>query len=168
MKPDFATLFEQYGPLLGRVASSYEANFALQQELLQEIALAVWQALTRFRGDSSVKTYILKVAHNRAVSHVASQVRAPGEVTYDELQDGDGDMRWSPEQHTEQERMLAHMLAAVRTLPLPGRQVLTLSLEGLSYQEIADICGLTTSHVGVLLKRARATVTQHLENDHAN
>ncbi|MCU7553568.1 sigma-70 family RNA polymerase sigma factor [Alteromonas sp. ASW11-19] len=168
MKPDFATLFDQYGALLGRVASSYEANYALQQELLQEIALAVWQALARFKGDSSVKTYILKVAHNRAVSHVASQVRVPGTVAYDEQQDSAADMRWSPEHHTEQERMLTQMLEAVRTLPLPGRQVLTLSLEGLSYQEIAQICGLTTSHVGVLLKRARAAVTKHLENDHAN
>ena len=55
----FEDVFAQYGSLLSRVANSYEANHALQQELLQEIAIAVWQGLTRFKGDSSVKTCLL-------------------------------------------------------------------------------------------------------------
>ena len=43
MQADFKDILNQHQALLSRVAASYEANEALQQELLQEIALAVWQ-----------------------------------------------------------------------------------------------------------------------------
>lgn len=167
MQRQFEELFRDYGALLGRVASSYEANDALQQELLQEIAVAVWQAMARFKGNSSVKTYILKVAHNRAVSHVASQVRAPQTEAYEDENSPAAEGNWSPEKAVEQHKSLERLLRAVRALPLPGRQVLTLSLEGLSYDEIADVCGLTTNHVGVLLKRAKAAINRSFEDDDA-
>ena len=148
----FEGVFAQYGSLLSRVANSYEANHALQQELLQEIAIAVWQGLTRFKGDSSVKTYILKIAHNRAVTHVANQVKR---IDTDEYNDDvviEQASQISPETATSQQQSLSRLLVKVRALAVQPRQVLTLSLEGLSYDEIADICGLTKSHVGVILK----------------
>lgn len=163
----FEQVFREYGALLSRVASSYEANEALQQELLQEIAVAVWQAMSRFKGNSSVKTYVLKVAHNRAVSHVASQVRHPRTEEYVEENSPASEGQWSPETSVEQQKSLERLLSAVRELPLPGRQVLTLSLEGLSYDEIAEVCGLTTNHVGVLLKRAKTAINRNFQHDDA-
>ncbi|MBU2978517.1 sigma-70 family RNA polymerase sigma factor [Alteromonas sp. C1M14] len=160
MEQGFEDVFAKYGSLLSRVANSYEANHALQQELLQEIAIAVWQGLVRFKGDSAVKTYILKIAHNRAVTHVANQVKR---IDTDEFNDDlivEQTAHSSPEQAASQQQSLALLLTKVRALPVQPRQVLTLSLEGLSYDEIADICGLTKSHVGVILKRAKASVLE--------
>ena len=158
MEQGFEEVFAQYGGLLSRVASSYEANQALQQELLQEIALAVWQGLARFNGNSSIKTYILKIAHNRAISHVANQVKRLDTQSYCD-EDASAQMSNScVETEVSQQQSLSRLLSAVRQLPLQSKQVLTLSLEGLSYDEIADVCGLTKSHVGVILKRAKASV----------
>lgn len=164
----FEQVFSQYGALLSRVANSYEANEALQQELLQEIALAVWQGLSRFKGNSSVKTYILKIAHNRAVTHVANQVKRVDTHQYDQDEMGSDAFfseQHSPERVSSQQQSLDRLLNAVRALPLQPRQVLTLSLEGLSYDEIADVCGLTKNHVGVILKRAKKSIMQ--EEPHA-
>lgn len=163
MGQGFEAVFKQYGALLSRVASSYEANEAMQQELLQEIAIAVWQGLSRFNGDSSVKTYILKIAHNRAVTHVASQVKRVDTHQYDCDDIGADSFQsphHSPETVSSHHQSLALLLKAVRSLPLQPRQVLTLSLEGLSYDEIADVCGLTKNHVGVILKRAKQAAKQ--------
>ena len=163
MGQGFEDVFAQYGALLSRVANSYEANDALQQELLQDIAIAVWQGLARFKGDSSVKTYILKIAHNRAVTHVASQVKRIDTHQYDQDDSGsDGYVSHtlSPEVETSQHQSLTRLLKAVRALPVQSRQVLTLSLEGLSYDEIAEVCGMTKNHVGVVLKRAKQSITQ--------
>jgi len=157
---EFEAVFAQYGALLGRVANSYEANDAMQQELLQEIAIAVWQGLSRFEGSSSVKTYILRIAHNRAVTHVANQVKRVDTAHYDDSSDSYISTQHSPETVTSQHQSLQQLLEAVRQLPLKPRQVLTLSLEGLSYDEIADVCGLSKSHVGVILKRAKKSVMQ--------
>jgi RNA polymerase sigma-70 factor (ECF subfamily) len=49
----------------------------------------------------------------------------------------------------------AALLTAVRELPLSQREVVTLALEELSYDEIADVLGTTTSNVGVRLNRAK-------------
>lgn len=161
MNISFEQVLRDYGPLLSRVANSYEANYALRQELHQEIALAVWQALARFENKSSIKTYILKVAHNRAVSHVASYARQPHR---DEFEDDNADhsetVHQSPEKLLSAEQAMQKMLEAVRELPVLNRQVVTLSLEGLSYEEISDVCGVTKNHVGVLLKRTKEKLSQ--------
>ena len=115
-----------------------------------------------------MKTYILKIAHNRAVTHVASQVKRLDTHQYDHDNIGsDGFLSTtnSPEEVSSQQQSLERLLHAVRALPLQPRQVLTLSLEGLSYDEIADVCGLTKNHVGVILKRARHSIMQ--EQPHA-
>lgn len=163
MTHQFEDVLRDYGALLSRVASSYEANEAIRQELLQEIALAVWQGLSRYKGDSSIKTYILKIAHNRGVSHVASQVRHQHVNNNDDAIATVSDPVSSPEHASQQFQMLSSLLAVIRELPLPQRQVMTLSLEGLSYDDIASVTGLNKSHVGVLLNRARKAVTRSIE-----
>ncbi len=168
MGQGFEEVFSQYGALLSRVANSYEANYALQQELLQEIAIAVWQGLARFKGDSSVKTYILRIAHNRAVTHVASQVKRVDTHHYDEATEQNAltsSESHSPELVSSQQQSISRLLQAVRALPLQPRQVLTLSLEGLSYDEIAEVCGLTRNHVGVILKRAKQTIMKETPHE---
>ena len=166
MQSDFNAIIEQYGGLLSRVAATYEANAALQQELIQEISLAVWQGLRRFQGNSSIKTYILRIAHNRAVSHVSSQVKAP---YFDEYDSVTHEPKTSPSSNTNPELQIANqqavsaLLDAVRQLSISARQIVTLSLEGLSYKEIAEICGTTTSNVGVVLNRSKQQIVSKID-----
>ena len=72
--------------------------------------------------------------------------------------------QFSPEVVSSQQQSLARLLKVVRALPLQPRQVLTLSLEGLSYDEIAEVCGISKNHVGVILKRAKQKVLQEEPN----
>lgn len=160
----FDQVLAEYGPLLSRVANSYEANHALQQELLQEIAVAVWQGLARFQGNSSLKTYILKIAHNRAVSHVATSVKQIKGDDGEALETISADYEHNPDVAMEQSQKMSRLLEAVRQLGLPARQVVTLSLEGLSYEEIAEVCGLSTSNVGVILNRAKQSLSRSIQH----
>lgn len=167
MQKEFRQILSDHQALLSRVASSYEANEAVRQELLQEIALAVWQGLARFNGEASLKTYILRIAHNRAVTHVTKEVKNR-DVS---LQDDDniavtaGVIDDEPEYIASRSRQVTSLLDAIRTLPVTMRQVMTLTLEGLSYQEIADICGLNKNHVGVLLQRGKSALQERMGNE---
>ena len=58
-----------------RLAASYESDLAYQEDLLQDIHLAVWQSLASFRGECSLRTWIYRVAHNTAGTHVLKQKR---------------------------------------------------------------------------------------------
>ncbi|MGS2721041.1 RNA polymerase sigma factor [Paraglaciecola aestuariivivens] len=164
MNSDFNQVLQQHASLLSRVAATYEANFHLRQELLQEVTLAVWQALEKFKGDSSLKTYILRVAHNKAITHVAYHAKQPRNDNYCEVQNPLASKEACTDEQLAKEQQVQTMLAAIRCMPIQTRQVVTMSMEGLSYQEIANACGINGSNVGVILNRARKQLMESISH----
>ena len=161
---DFSDLVDQFGPALSRVAAAFEANSALQEELLQEILLAIWQALPAHRSDSPLRNYIFRIAHNRAVSHVARYAGKPGITSFDEQQHVHSSQAiGSPEQQMSQEQRSDLLLSAIRTLPVAQKQLVALSMEGFSYIEISEISGFSVSNVGARLTRAREALKRLME-----
>lgn len=166
----FEDVLNDYAALLSRVASSYEANTSLQQELYQEICIAVWQSLASFKGDSSLKTYVLRVAHNRSITHVSKEAkRFKSSPNEDAATTADKSMFEKSEANLEisfiQSQQLSAMLKVIRQLKLPARQVITLFLEGLSYEEIADISGLSKSNVGVMITRIKQQLRGQISDE---
>lgn len=156
----FVDIARAHGALIARIARSYEANAALAEELAQDIYLSVWQALPSFRGDASVRTFVARIAHNRAISHVARQARAPRLV---ELDEGLPAGAPSPEEAVAHADLRAKLEAAVQRLPLNQKVVVTLALEGFQAEEIAAVLGLNVSAATVRLHRAKAALQQLLK-----
>ncbi|HEX4228102.1 MAG TPA: sigma-70 family RNA polymerase sigma factor [Bryobacteraceae bacterium] len=156
----FDRALQENGPALLRLASAYTNTQGDRDDLFQEIAFAIWQALPAFRGDSSFRTYLFRIAHNRGLAHLAS--RKPLQ-TVDEEDLRLHDPMPNPERRLEIEEQRRNLLAAVRRLPIVYRHVITLALEGLSYPEIAEILGLTEANVGIRLNRARKALRKMLD-----
>lgn len=148
----FNTLVETHGYAIARVAVSYEANYAKQQELSQEILLAIWRALPNFEGRSNIKTFALSIAHKRAMTHVKSEMSRP---TTEEVDDSYLHPSDNPHESLLKTQQNNKLLESVRELPVAQRQLVTLALEGVSYQDIAEIQGISVSNVGVRLTRAK-------------
>src|SRR3982751_491416 len=74
------------GPL-ARLARAHEADRALQQDLLQEIHLALWRSLAAFNNRCSLRTWVYRVAHNVAATHVmrAKRRRSSQLVSLDDI-----------------------------------------------------------------------------------
>ena len=153
-------LLHQHDRALRRLAASYERDPSKQQDLVQDIWLAVWQALPRFRGECSERTFVFRIAHNRAVSHVDHWQRRRADSLDEDAPlaapDPDPEHALSTEQRHERLR------TAVQSLPLGLRQVVVLTLEGLSHAEVAEIIGITENNVAVRLTRARAALSRLL------
>jgi RNA polymerase sigma-70 factor (ECF subfamily) len=164
LSTDFSHVLQEHAALLGRVAATYEANFHKRQELLQEITLAVWQALEKFKGDSSIKTYVLRVAHNKAITHVAYHAKQPRNDSYCEMESPEPSHRPSAVEQIDQQQKIQLMLGQIRQMPIQTRQVVTMSMEGLSYDEIADACGISSSNAGVVLNRARKVLMESIQH----
>ena len=155
----FDDVVREHGPMIARIAASHEARPHLAEELVQEICFAVWRALPSFRGDSSLRSFVARIAGNRAASHVARAMRTPAGDEIDEnLPASDDDPETSAVAQDRQSRLLA----AVRELPLVSRQVVTLTLEGFGPGEIADALGITANAVSIRLSRAKHHLRQHL------
>jgi RNA polymerase sigma factor (sigma-70 family) len=159
-------LLAQHARPLERVAASYARTVPEREDLLQDFALALWTALPGFRGDSSERTFVLRVAHNRAVTFLSK--RGPkSEAVQDYEESAEASSGANPAIAYERKEHGNLLLAATRALPLPHRQVVTLLLEGLSHQEIADVLGVTVNNVAVRATRARAALRVLLGNaDH--
>ena len=142
-----------HGPALGRLAASYESRPALREELLQDIAFALWRALPTFRHKASEKTFVMRIATNRALSHIAARppaadgLDAAGEIA---------DMLPRPDELAARIQAAGRLQQAVRELPLALRQVMVLAFEGLSNEDIAAVLGLTAGNVGVRLHRGKS------------
>jgi len=164
-------LFEQtirdYKQSLARIVATYELQPALQEELHQEILLAIWKALETFRGDSNLHTFIYRVAHNQAINHLSKHARLPRHESLDERAEKPAPIKnSSPELAAMENQKMQLVFNAMHRLPVLQRQLLTLSLEGLSYKELSEVTGLTESNVGVRLNRAKQALKDVMENHH--
>lgn len=157
----FDGVLAAHGPALSRLAGSYTNTPSDRDDLLQEIAIAIWQALPRFRGDCSERTFLFRIAHNRGIAYLArSRSQMPGLAEEIEVHDPAPD----PESELAQEQSTARLRRAIHRLPVAYRQVVTLTLEGLGYGEIAEVLGISESNVGVRLSRARQILRESLED----
>jgi RNA polymerase sigma-70 factor (ECF subfamily) len=155
----FRRLLSDNGAALGRLAASYTRSASDRDDLLQDIALAIWQALPRFREECSERTFVFRIAHNRAITHITS--RRPVVAADEGIEVPDP--RPNPEKGFSQGQEESRLFAAVQQLQIPYKQVITLFLEDMSYSEIAEVLGISESNVGVRLNRARQMLRQSLE-----
>lgn len=157
---DFDHVLAEFGPALRRLAGSYETDPGRRDDLAQEIAIALWRSLPRFRGDCSLRTFVYRVAHNRALAHVWRRGRvATADVTEAEQVI---DPAESVESKVARGQRRDRLDAAIRALPIVHRQVLTLALEDLSHAEIAGVLGIRENAVAVRLTRARQALREAL------
>lgn len=159
----FCELFEAYQPALRRLVSAYVVNSADRDDLLQEIAAGIWKSLPGFRGESSQRTWIYRVAHNIAIRN-SSQVRQrsarePGLET--------GFDRPSGERSVESALVLDEkqraLMEGIRELSASDRQIVTLHLEGLSAAEIEEVTGITAGAVATRLTRIRQKLAERVK-----
>ena len=154
----FDRLLAENGPALARLAASYTNTAADRDDLLQEIALSIWRGLAQFRGECSERTFLFRIAHNRAVTHVTRR-RPPASADAIDIPD----TRPNPEAGFAREQQGQRLRRAVHALPLLYRQVVTLTLEGMDYGEIAQVLGISESNVGARLSRARQMLREAME-----
>jgi|SRR5688572_8878037 len=170
-KPDqeLERVLSAHAAVLSRIAASYESRPALREELLQDIAFAIWRALPTFRGESSEQSFVLRIATNRAISHLAA--RQPEKGTHPFAADGTKgcdsfenvvDPMPRPDELAARHQGAERLQRAVRALPLPLRQVVVLTFEGLDHEESARVLGITAGNVAVRLHRGKNLLKQML------
>jgi len=95
---------------------------------------------------------MFRIGHNRGIAHIARR-RLPVADAQEEVEVVDA--RPDPERALSTEQQTKRLRDAVHRLPIIYRQVVTLTLEGMGYSEIADVLGINESNVGARLSRAR-------------
>lgn len=156
----FDALLAKNGASIARLAASYTNNSAEREDLFQDIAMAIWQALPTFRQECSERTFLFRIAHNRGISYITRR-RVPLAPISEDMDPPDtrSDLVATLVNQEQGDRLLN----AIRGLPVTFRQIVTLTLEDLSYADIAEVVGISESNVGARLTRARQLLRRLLQ-----
>ena len=144
-----------YGAALERLAGSYEADRDKRLDLLQDIHLAIWRSFEVFAGHCSMRTWVYRVAHNVAASHVIRHRRFSSRplVSLDEIDDlpAGGDS----EGVFDHQQSLGRLREFIQQLNPIERQVILLYLEGTDAAGIAEITGISPGNVATKIHRIK-------------
>jgi RNA polymerase sigma-70 factor, ECF subfamily len=162
MTAELETTFKQWlgehQGLLYRVVRAYGNTAEDQDDLFQEICLQMWLSIPRFEGKAKVSTWIYRVALNTAM------VWNRGEKN--RRKHRDIFLTITPQQQTgdsqPSQEIIERLYEAVRKLPKVDTSLVLMHLDGLSYDEMAQILGISESNVGVKLNRAKKQLAQLL------
>lgn len=166
----FELLVRKYQHKVLKLIMRYVRDMDEAMDLTQETFVKAWKALGSFRGDSAFYTWIYRIAVNTAKNHLVSVQRQPYTVDLDadetdqyaaepELTDTN-----TPEGEALGSELHRVVMQAIHDLPEDLRTAITLrELEGLSYEEIAEVMGCPIGTVRSRIFRAREAIDKRLQ-----
>lgn len=148
-----------HGAILHHVANGFAAGDD-RNDLMQELLLAVWKAVPAFRNDAQPSTFIYRVSHNAALTWKRTQRNYRNRIERFQAQPV---VESAAPHGTREAALLERLYGEIRKLPPLDRSLVLLSLDGVSYGDMARIHGLGESNVGVRLNRAKRQLARTMK-----
>src|SRR6218665_1097664 len=148
---EFEELYTTYSPKVFRLCLGYVNDKDQAKDLTQETFIRVWQSLDKFRNESSIGTWIFRIASNiclRQIDRSSKMVKM--EVPF-QLED-------KKEEHLSEQ--LEILYKCIATLEESERLIISLVLEDLPQKEIAAITGISEGNLRVKIHRIKQVLTQ--------
>ena len=145
----FENWLHQHKALLFKVVQAYAITAMDRDDLFQEITIQVWHSLLTFRHQSSVATWLYRIALNTAIKWTRQGQKHRAPETLDIVQ------HILQETKVPVDERLAWLYEEIYKLDEIDRSVALLLLDNLSYKEMAGILGISESNVGVKINRIK-------------
>jgi RNA polymerase sigma-70 factor (ECF subfamily) len=170
-KKAFDLLVLKYQNRIIQLINRYIRDHSEAQDVAQETFIKAYRAIGSFRGDSAFYTWIYRIAINTAKNHLAARSRRPTddeiEVEVAEQFEGESSLR---DQETPEGILLSEELGqtiqlALEELPVELRTAITLrEMDGLSYDEIAEVMECPVGTVRSRIFRAREAIDKKIRS----
>jgi RNA polymerase sigma-70 factor, ECF subfamily len=158
-KAIFTKWLEEHSSSVLKVARAYTLTNEECQDLAQEILLQAWWSMSKFEGRASAATWFYRVALHTAMNwHRKDRPRRAKQQPFLEMQaiaKGDSDSV----ELVQQRETVDLLYKAIAQLPKTDAALVLLYLEDMSYREMAEVLGISESHVGVKLNRAKKALS---------
>ncbi len=169
-KQAFDILVTKYQHRIVKLVSRFLNDSGDVLDVTQEAFIKAYRALPNFRGDSAFYTWLYRIAINTAKNYLVSQGRRPPGIDIDasEAEQFDGSLALkeyaTPERLLLKDEIERAVTETIEALPADLRTAITLrELEGLSYEEIAEVMGCPVGTVRSRIFRAREAVQEKLK-----
>jgi len=166
-------LLEKYQDRLYRVVLRMVSHRDDAAEVTQDAMLKVVKNITKFKGDSNISTWMIRIAMNQSISHLRRR-KLRKTTSLDQTPGGDPNNRAMrhdlqdsaeppPEMRVEQSEMVELLHQALEMLGEDFRSVIVLrDIDQMDYQQIAEVLDIPTGTVKSRLFRARLALRQQM------
>lgn len=153
----FQKIIEQHRNILFKVARTYCKAKEEQEDVVQEMMLQIWQSIDRYNPQYKISTWVYRIALNVAISHYRKtgykkSITVELPIFYTETPEN------IPEHSDEQVNVLLGFIDQLKEI---DKAMMLLYLEEKSYQEIAEIIGISESNVGTKINRIKNQLKSH-------
>lgn len=139
--------------VIAKVCYMYASDTEHFKDLFQETQINIWQAMDKFRGEATESTWIYRITINTCISSFRRTRRHSSNIS---LSDNDilaaADIATDDHEHAT---CLKEMYRLINRLPSLDKAIVLMWLDEKSYQEIAEVTGLTRNNVATRLSRCK-------------
>jgi len=150
LKDEFLEILSNYQGILHKVNLIYFRNATEREDNFQEIIYQLWKSYPALRNKDSIGSWIYAVSINTSISRLKKKERIEYREELPESMD-----TYDIEEATTRENDFRLLLQAISKLNKIDKSIMLLYLEEKSYDEIAEILGISKSNVGVRINRAK-------------
>ncbi|MCT2562475.1 RNA polymerase sigma factor [Chryseobacterium herbae] len=152
----FEDIYELYWQKIFRLCMGYVNNSDLAQDLAQETFIIVWRQLPKFRNESSIGTWIFRIASNNCLKQIEKEKR----FTKAELP-----IHLEEKKQESMEPQIQLLYQFISELPETDRIIISLELEEIRQAEIAGIVGLSEPNIRVRIHRIKEKLTKRFKEN---
>lgn len=157
---EFAALYGAYSRNIYYLCLSYCNDSDIAKDLLQETFIRVWKNKDRFRGDAQISTWIYRIAVNTCLGYIR-QDKKNASVSLSDLRIDQA------EEHNADEHAIQVLYKAIQQLDEADRLIISMVLQELPYNQIAEAVGIKEGNLRVKIHRIKqqlATIYTAIEN----
>ena len=154
---NFETIYKTYWQKIFRLCMGYVNDTDAAKDLAQETFIKVWKQLPKFRNESSIGTWIFRIASNTCLRQIQKENKMPKSELPLEIKDEVSE--------TNIEKDIQFLYQCISELQEVERIIISLELEDMNQKEIAEIVGLSEGNVRVKIHRIKEKLTQKFKKN---
>lgn len=147
---EFTQLYARYAESIYHLCRSYLNDDEIAKDLLQETFICVWKNRSKFRGESSIQTWIYRIAVNTCLGHIRNTKRKGITVNDTSILAE----KYDDHQH-EEEHSITILYQAIQQLPEADRLIISMVLQEIPYDQIAEAMGMQEGNLRVKIHRIK-------------
>lgn len=148
LEESYLSMLENNQHRIMRICSAYAEDEEDQKDLFQEVLLQLWRSFASFEGRAQLATWVYKVSLNTCLRKKYRRKDSHQKISIEDLE-------WSEPSADSPNERINYLRQCIKFLLDADQMLVVLFLEGLSYQEIKDVVGISENHVAVKMKRIR-------------